>query len=268
MVSGRVSITFDDALASVYSLALPELERFALSGTVYAISELIGEEYLGYPVMTKPMMLDLVSKGWEIGSHTRSHPRLTDLQDREIRNELEVSKSHLEEAANCKVTSLAYPYGDVNNRVAQLASDYYTCARKVSHFPYLRLNSLIPGDCMKLNAMSACDSAFTLPIHLCGNLFPTANKNSVKRLLSNLRSHPQNDKPEKGAGLNPTLVEKWIKIAVKKRSWLILCFHNITSDKVSTAYTISLKKFHQIIKAVATVPEVIPVGNAFQNHER
>ena len=270
MERGRVSITFDDGLANIYSLALPELERFSLSGTVYVISDSIGQSYMGYPVMTKRMIQEMVSKGWEIGSHTRSHPQLTDMKDQEIRNELALSKNDLEAITNRKITSFAYPFGDLNNKVAKLAADYYANGRKVGRFPPLRMNSLTPRHRMKLNAMSACESAFTLPIHLYANFFPTANKKSVKGALAGLRSRQKNsqmEKGERGSGLNPVIVRKWVKKAVNDRSWLILCFHNVTSENTSTSYSISLKEFRKIVKEVATAPEVLTVGDAFDGHE-
>ena len=45
-MAGKLSITFDDALASVYSLALPELERLGLTATVFVITDLIGKDYM------------------------------------------------------------------------------------------------------------------------------------------------------------------------------------------------------------------------------
>ena len=38
---GRVPITFDDGLASVYRLAFPEMERYGIVGTAFVISDLV-----------------------------------------------------------------------------------------------------------------------------------------------------------------------------------------------------------------------------------
>jgi peptidoglycan/xylan/chitin deacetylase (PgdA/CDA1 family) len=55
--------------------------------------------------------------GWEIGSHTGSHPRLTQLDDDRLQDELARSKAALEEQLAGPCSSLAYPYGDVDPRV-------------------------------------------------------------------------------------------------------------------------------------------------------
>jgi peptidoglycan/xylan/chitin deacetylase (PgdA/CDA1 family) len=60
----------------------------------------------------------LVDAGWEIGSHTCSHPRLTTLGDVALIDELERSRARCESAVQTPCTSLAYPYGDVDHRVA------------------------------------------------------------------------------------------------------------------------------------------------------
>ena len=78
-MSGEVSITFDDGLVSVSSLAFPNMERYGMSGTAFVISDLIGRECLGHPVMNEEMLIDLSSNGWETGSHTRTHPHLVGL---------------------------------------------------------------------------------------------------------------------------------------------------------------------------------------------
>ncbi len=57
----------------------------------------------------------LTDVGWEIGSHTCTHPRLTRLDDAALCIELEGSRNDcLENIGRCD--SLAYPYGDVDER--------------------------------------------------------------------------------------------------------------------------------------------------------
>jgi peptidoglycan/xylan/chitin deacetylase (PgdA/CDA1 family) len=58
-----------------------------------------------------------VHAGWEVGSHTCSHPHLTTLDDLALADELERSKAACERGIGTECRSLAYPYGDVDERV-------------------------------------------------------------------------------------------------------------------------------------------------------
>ncbi|UGS34616.1 polysaccharide deacetylase family protein [Capillimicrobium parvum] len=132
-------VTFDDAHRSVLELGLPILERMGLPGTVFVPT--------AYPASGRPLDWDgysrwlgtehehelacmdwdqlrrLARRGWEIGSHTRSHPRLTHLGDADLASELRGSREDCEDALGRRCVSIAYPYGDVDGRVAAAARD-------------------------------------------------------------------------------------------------------------------------------------------------
>ena len=63
----------------------------------------------------------LAARGWEIGSHTCSHPHLTGLEDAVLEDELRRSKSVCEERLGRACESIAYPYGDHDARVVEVA---------------------------------------------------------------------------------------------------------------------------------------------------
>jgi peptidoglycan/xylan/chitin deacetylase (PgdA/CDA1 family) len=71
--------------------------------------------------MTWPELAELGEAGWEIGSHTRTHARLTTLGDDPLDAELRASRAELEDALGRPCHSLAYPYGAVDARVAGAA---------------------------------------------------------------------------------------------------------------------------------------------------
>lgn len=131
---GRVlAITFDDAYRSVLELGLPILDRLGLVATVFAVTDFVGSEqpmkwpgierWLGVPherelmPMSWPELQTLTEAGWEIGSHTVSHPHLTEVGDDMLRDELVRSKAACEDHLGNPCTSLAYPYGDFDARV-------------------------------------------------------------------------------------------------------------------------------------------------------
>jgi peptidoglycan/xylan/chitin deacetylase (PgdA/CDA1 family) len=61
--------------------------------------------------------------GVQFGSHSLSHPFLTELSDRELRREVFDSKSRLEEMLGHDVSCFAYPYGDLDARVRAAVAD-------------------------------------------------------------------------------------------------------------------------------------------------
>ena len=132
-----VAVTFDDAFESVLELGLPILSRLGLPGTVFVPSAFPGskqpmawpgiDEWLGGPYERElvPMSWDelngLADAGWEIGSHTRTHPRLTELSDAELEAELTGSREQCEAMLGRSCPSIAYPYGDHDARVIEAA---------------------------------------------------------------------------------------------------------------------------------------------------
>jgi peptidoglycan/xylan/chitin deacetylase (PgdA/CDA1 family) len=133
-----VAITFDDAFLSVLEKGRPILERLGLVGTVFVPTDFPDgrEARLSWPGIDswlsgeheaelRPMSWDevrgLADQGWEIGSHTRSHPRLPSLDDHELESELSESRKLLEERLGRPCPGLAYPYGDQDDRVVAAA---------------------------------------------------------------------------------------------------------------------------------------------------
>jgi peptidoglycan/xylan/chitin deacetylase (PgdA/CDA1 family) len=133
----RLAVTFDDAYRSVIERGLPVMSRLGLPATVFVPVDFVGsaapmswpgiDRWVGGPHEDEMRCMDgdqlgtLAGAGWEIGSHTRSHPRLTRLPDARLGDELAGSRSRLEDLLGLACRSIAYPYGDVNRRVARAA---------------------------------------------------------------------------------------------------------------------------------------------------
>jgi len=62
---------------------------------------------------------EMLANGVEIGSHTMTHPILTNVGDERLRRELRDSKSRLEEVLGRQVDLFCYPNGDNDERVRQ-----------------------------------------------------------------------------------------------------------------------------------------------------
>ncbi|HEY7932754.1 MAG TPA: polysaccharide deacetylase family protein [Solirubrobacteraceae bacterium] len=128
-----VVVSFDDNYRSVLERAKPILDRYEIPGTLYVPTDWPGDDrpmrwpgidrWLGTPhepeldSLSWEELRDLADAGWEIGSHTCSHPRLSELDDEALARELGVSKAKVEQELGRPCTSLAYPYGDVDARV-------------------------------------------------------------------------------------------------------------------------------------------------------
>jgi peptidoglycan/xylan/chitin deacetylase (PgdA/CDA1 family) len=138
--SGRVvAITFDDAYLSVLELAKPILDAVGYPATVYAPTAYLdtpdqplswdgiehwheGEHKQELVPMSWDQLGELADAGWEIGSHTHTHPHLPEVRDDErLREELETSKAIVEDRLGRPCTTLAYPYGDHDERVVAAA---------------------------------------------------------------------------------------------------------------------------------------------------
>lgn len=134
-----VAVTFDDAYLSVYELAYPILASLGLPGTVFVVSDFADD---GRPLvwpggersrrsaadeelrgMTWAQLARVADEGWEVGSHTRTHPRLTQLSDAALDRELRGSREACERALRRPCRSLAYPFGDVDGRVMERAAE-------------------------------------------------------------------------------------------------------------------------------------------------
>ncbi len=63
----------------------------------------------------------LAKEGFDIQSHTISHPDLTEISDNRLRIELELSKKWLEDELGVNIYAIAYPYGAVDQRVEREA---------------------------------------------------------------------------------------------------------------------------------------------------
>jgi peptidoglycan/xylan/chitin deacetylase (PgdA/CDA1 family) len=132
-----LAVTFDDGFRSVFELGFPILSRLGVPGTLFVPTEKIGsggpmswpgiDRWLGGAYERELVgtswdeVAELAAAGWEIGAHTRTHPRLTTLDDDRLAVELLGSREDCEQRLGRPCRSLAYPYGDVDERVVAAA---------------------------------------------------------------------------------------------------------------------------------------------------
>jgi peptidoglycan/xylan/chitin deacetylase (PgdA/CDA1 family) len=125
------AITFDDGYRDNYSHAMPVLEELGLKATVFLTVNYIGTERLfhwdipqvkewGGPTEEDlPLSWDHVDKMLEsgifsVGSHTLSHPLLTEVDPATAKEEIISSRLVLEQKLGRPIVSFCPPAGDLN----------------------------------------------------------------------------------------------------------------------------------------------------------
>ena len=128
----RFAITFDDGYEETLRLALPVLQAHALPATVFVVSGMVGghSAWNHEPVrlLSRVELLELQSAGIFIGSHSRSHRRLSTLAPGEIQQEVAVSRIDLEQLLGAPVRFFSYPYHDLDEKVLAAAKTAYSGA--------------------------------------------------------------------------------------------------------------------------------------------
>jgi peptidoglycan/xylan/chitin deacetylase (PgdA/CDA1 family) len=134
-----LAVTFDDSYGSMFEYGYPILAELGIPGTVFVPTDYARDQRpRSWPNLDRwldgqwagelagadwEQIGKLAEAGWEIGSHGRSHIRLSELDDQVLKAELEDSRRSCEEHTGTPCRSVAYPYGDHDDRVIQAARD-------------------------------------------------------------------------------------------------------------------------------------------------
>lgn len=121
-------ITLDDGFEDNYSNAFPILQRYNIPAVIYLATGLLGKtnQWMSAPAFSERKMLswwqiqEMAKHGIHFGSHTVSHPKLTELDDEGVNNELVQSKQIIEEQLGLDCMHFAYPYGLLTEKTREL----------------------------------------------------------------------------------------------------------------------------------------------------
>lgn len=124
---GTVAVTFDDGFDVTVRNAVPVLAKFGVPATMFLLSDRFGAsndwmEGRGFPrrpILSDAAARDLLAAGVAVGSHTRTHPRLPEIEGEQIDDEIRGSKVSLEDRMGRAVDHFAYPYGRYDERARQ-----------------------------------------------------------------------------------------------------------------------------------------------------
>lgn len=123
--SKPVALTFDDCYPNFYYNAFPLLKKYNIKANAYIIVD--GIDSNGY--LTTKQVEEMRDSGLiEIGSHTASHLKLTEITKEKMIYEIVESKNKLKEKFNIDSKVLCYPYGLRNEEVLSLTKENYKYA--------------------------------------------------------------------------------------------------------------------------------------------
>jgi peptidoglycan/xylan/chitin deacetylase (PgdA/CDA1 family) len=159
-----ILIAFDDGHADLAQYALPVFQRYGLSAVIYVVSRMIGgvsewdtnRGLSARPLMSSSQILEWRDRGFEFGSHTRTHPDLTGMTDEALEEEIQGSRDDLVKLLGETVPSFAYPFGRSSDRVCQVVARHYSVAfgaepglNELSLDPYrLKRTQINDSDCL------------------------------------------------------------------------------------------------------------------------
>lgn len=106
----RVVLTFDDGYKDVITNAFPTLKEYGFRGVAFIIIDDVGKP--GY--MTWDDLKNLKNQGWEIGSHSLTHPDLEVSSKDVAQKQIVDSKRILEDKLGIKIEFFCYPAGKYN----------------------------------------------------------------------------------------------------------------------------------------------------------
>ena len=112
-----VIITIDDAYSSVFKYAWPILKKYNLPFTLFVSTDVIDNKTPGY--MSWEEIRILRDNGVTIGSQTKSHPHMHNLNQDQLIDELSKSNVRFIKEIGSKPKIFAYPYGEYNLNVVE-----------------------------------------------------------------------------------------------------------------------------------------------------
>ena len=133
-----VILTFDDGYEEMYQNALTLLMEFGAKATFFVL----GDRSLGINnwdhkrgfdrmnLIEDHKLIEMHNAGYEVGSHSMTHPVLTEVSTELAEKEIRDSKSLLENLVQEEVTTFAYPHGATNDfvkKIVEAAGYSYGC---------------------------------------------------------------------------------------------------------------------------------------------
>ncbi|MFH1642294.1 MAG: polysaccharide deacetylase family protein [Nanoarchaeota archaeon] len=112
-----VCITFDDGYLGNYQNAFPLLMKYNYKATFFLVTDWIGKKNM----MNWQQVNEMMNKGMEIGSHTKSHLMLSGYESDKVYQELWESREGIKKNLNFDCKIISYPGGSYTSKVNEIA---------------------------------------------------------------------------------------------------------------------------------------------------
>jgi len=128
----RAVLTFDDGSRTVLQHGMEELSVNHFTGIQFIVADAIGgvnrwdvreNSEAADPLMDTKDIREWLAAGHEIGAHTLTHPRLTEIPADRAKEEISASKKKLEDLFGIGIRHFCYPYGKWNRLVRDLVEE-------------------------------------------------------------------------------------------------------------------------------------------------
>ncbi len=112
----KISISFDCAYGADYTLNLLDvLDEYNVKCTFFCVEFWVNK----FPDMVK----EIVKRGHEIGTHSKTHPKMSTLSENKMKEELLSSISAIEKLTEKKVQLFRAPFGDYNDTLIEVSKN-------------------------------------------------------------------------------------------------------------------------------------------------
>jgi len=135
----RLALTFDDGP----SQWTPMVRQLLRDHNARATFFLIGQRVREHPEEARAIVAD----GHEVGSHTLTHPRLTDLDEGEARREIEEGVAAVEEVLGTRPRLFRPPGFHADDRVLAIVGRFYNAGKEPSPVPGSTFVASGDGNC-------------------------------------------------------------------------------------------------------------------------
>ena len=161
---GKVAgITFDDGYQNNLHNALPVLCQHEFTATCYGVSSMMGgANSWDHGVVAKKSLMTAQEwrtwrdAGMDVGSHTCTHARLSDLSASQACEQIADSKQELEQILGCEVRHFCYPYGSFSPEHCAMVRDAGYISATTTH----RGRNLAGADLYTLRRIMVACSTF------------------------------------------------------------------------------------------------------------
>jgi len=141
------TLFFDDCYKDVLTYAYPIVKNYPYPKVLGVITSMVGKNITHtkrygnrvLPVLSKKEIRFLLSKGWQIASHTVSHKHFSQMPLDEVVYEMVASRKWIKKIFGVKPICFVFPYTDFTEEQYETALQIYSCVRskKQSLGPYV-----------------------------------------------------------------------------------------------------------------------------------